>query len=253
MSEKEPSNHEEIALKEHEEKVKVELDQRALWFSSPLLIGVVSAIFGLLGTLFGAALQGYSNLQLERQKFEFSLIQKALDTDNQDEAARNLMFLVNSGVIQSLDGERIRNIAENPEQIPFTTRLQISSDGAQATATVGDSRISNYNRADIIISALQVSTGEGIDSLAPKGHTGDSNSVIPFPAGWSLDTKLVPPGGCVLQPTHIYNDGAGGYTLSVMTVARSGSCPWLQGEYRYQIRISVAEYQGSSIGKIVIE
>ncbi|MGK7899692.1 MAG: hypothetical protein AB4372_40270 [Xenococcus sp. (in: cyanobacteria)] len=61
----------EIALKEREAEHKPQFDKTNAWFTSPLLIAIVSTIFG---TAIGAALQGYSNFQLERQKFEFSLI-----------------------------------------------------------------------------------------------------------------------------------------------------------------------------------
>jgi hypothetical protein len=119
----------ELALKEQETKAKIELEKRGVWFSSPVLIGVASAIFGLIGTGIGAAFQGYSNFnlerqkfesnfQLERQKFEFALIQKALESSDRKEAAKQLLFLVDSGVIQSLDSEKIRKSAANPEQLP---------------------------------------------------------------------------------------------------------------------------------------
>lgn len=67
----------------------------------------------------GAGLQGYSNFQLERQKFEFTLIQNALETKDTNEAAKRLQFLVKSGVITSLDSDKIQQLAENPEQLPI--------------------------------------------------------------------------------------------------------------------------------------
>lgn len=143
--------------------------------------------------------------------------------------------------------------ATAPESVSKSSSLLIESDGAKATAKAGDARISNYNRADILILARESESGAGIGSLTPRGDTGDANSVIPLPPGWRLDTTLVPPGGCTLQPTHIYNDGSGGYTLSVMTVARNGPCPWLKGEYRFQLLINVGQYRGGSMGKILIE
>ena len=109
----------ELALKEKEVEAKIKLDRKGLWFTSPLLIGGITAIAGLIGTGIGAVLQGNANFKLERQKFEFALIQKALQSPNQNEAAKQLLFLINSGVIVSLDGEKIRNIAENnPSQLP---------------------------------------------------------------------------------------------------------------------------------------
>ncbi|NJP11539.1 MAG: hypothetical protein HC866_20410 [Leptolyngbyaceae cyanobacterium RU_5_1] len=125
----------EVALKEQEIKEKLNLEKRNLWFSSPLLIGVFSAIFGLLGTGIGAGLQGYSNFhlekqkfdsnfQLERQKFEFSLIQKALEIKDRNEAAKQLLFLVNSGIIQSFVitiSNSLVSLKSQPE--PFSREL----------------------------------------------------------------------------------------------------------------------------------
>jgi hypothetical protein len=46
------------------------------------------------------------------------LIQNALETKDTSEAAKRLEFLVDSGVITSLDSERIRQLAEDPERLP---------------------------------------------------------------------------------------------------------------------------------------
>ncbi len=129
----------------------------------------------------------------------------------------------------------------------------MQSQGAKATATIGNAAISNYNRADIVILALDSATGVGVSSLAPGGHTGNSNSKISLPAGWNLETPEVPPGGCGLQPTHIYNDGRGGYSLSVMTMSTSGGCAWKKGEYHYLWRVNLPGYKGGTLGKIVME
>lgn len=84
-----------------------------------LLVTIITLMVGLAGTAFGAILQGRFNAQLERQKFESTLIEKALNTDDQSEAARRLLFLLDTGVIQSLDGNKIRNKAEKqPAQLP---------------------------------------------------------------------------------------------------------------------------------------
>jgi hypothetical protein len=116
----------EVSLKELETRIQLEIQRRNVWFSSPLLIGVVSTVFGLIGTAFGAAFQGYLNFQLERQKFEFALIQKSLENENKlianktdrKEAARRLLFLANSGVLKSLDSNSIKRSASEPEDLP---------------------------------------------------------------------------------------------------------------------------------------
>lgn len=85
-----------------------------LWFASPLLLALV----GLVGTGVGAVLQGFWNTRLERETFEFSLIQKALDTADKDEAGRNLKFLVEAGLISQFDGKKIEALASTPDKLP---------------------------------------------------------------------------------------------------------------------------------------
>lgn len=120
----------EATLKEIETKYRLNLEKRNVWFTSPLLIAVFSTLFGILGTAVGSILQGYWNFQLERQKFEFSLIQKSLETDedrlignhgDRQESAKKLIFLVDSGIIKSLDGESLRRLAKDPGNLPVYT------------------------------------------------------------------------------------------------------------------------------------
>lgn len=108
----------ELEIKLQEVKARIEVDKRNLWFSSPLIVAVSSAVFALLGTGIGAALQGYWNTQLERQKFESALIQKALDSSKKEDAANNLKFLVDAGLIQSLDRNKIAELAKRPADLP---------------------------------------------------------------------------------------------------------------------------------------
>jgi hypothetical protein len=84
------------------------------WFTSPLLLAIV----GLIGTGVGAVLQGFWNTRLEREKFEFSLIEKALATRDKNEAALNLKFLVDAGLISQFNSEKIASLASNPKALP---------------------------------------------------------------------------------------------------------------------------------------
>ena len=84
------------------------------WLTSPLLLTLV----GLIGTGTGAVLQGFWNTRLEREKFEFSLIAKALSVPNKDEAAQNLKFLVDAGLINQFNSEKIAKLAANPKSLP---------------------------------------------------------------------------------------------------------------------------------------
>ena len=141
----------ELALQEQETNARLQLEKRGALLTSPLLIAIVSTVFG---TGIGAALQGYANLNvertksessflLERQKFEFSLIQQALEEPNQDEASKQLLFLVNSGVITSLDATKIKNIAEKPEELPTITRPAAIEPGTQGTVTGNEDSLKN--------------------------------------------------------------------------------------------------------------
>jgi hypothetical protein len=95
-------------------------ERRTLWFTSPLLVAVVGLLASLLAAGIGAALQGYSNTELERSKFEFTLIQKALESRDKKDAAKNLKFLVEAGIIRSLDRESLSAWLISPRGFPPT-------------------------------------------------------------------------------------------------------------------------------------
>lgn len=105
-------------LKELESNIKREKNS---FFASPVLIAILTASAGLLGTGMGAVLQGYWTTQLERQKFESSLIAKAVETNDKAEAAKSLTFLIDTGIIQSLKKENVQKFIDNPETIPLAT------------------------------------------------------------------------------------------------------------------------------------
>lgn len=109
---------EESSPKEREAEHKSERKKKNGWFSPSLLIAICSAISAIAGTFLGAAIQGYANFQLERQEFEFSLIRESLSLENFENekevanSANKLLFLVETGIVQSLDADPIRKLAE---------------------------------------------------------------------------------------------------------------------------------------------
>ena len=95
---------------------------------STLTVAVVTAGMTILGT-YAAGLSEYgAQTKLERQKFEYSLIEKSLVSDegsfigneetSRSEASRRLEFLIDTGVITTLNTEAIRRAAENPRDLP---------------------------------------------------------------------------------------------------------------------------------------
>lgn len=87
--------------------------------ASPLVVTLVAAALGILGTVVGAYWQGRANSQLERQKFEFSLLQRAFETQDRTAAAYYLEFISETGLIEDpVLRSRITRYVANPESIP---------------------------------------------------------------------------------------------------------------------------------------
>jgi hypothetical protein len=96
--------------------------------SSPVALAVVTGLLGLIGASYSNHLQGEGNLKLERQrfeanrklereKFESSLTLQAIQTGNQEVATRNLLFLVDIGLISDPTG-KIAALKRNPQAAP---------------------------------------------------------------------------------------------------------------------------------------
>lgn len=82
---------------------------------SPTATAVIAGVVGLLGTAIGTYYQGSQNLELERNKFTFTqelerqkqtheLVTKMIGTGDRNQAAKNLLFLVEAGFIPDKDG-----------------------------------------------------------------------------------------------------------------------------------------------------
>jgi hypothetical protein len=82
------------------------------------LIVILPLLVGLAGTALGYMLQGHYNQKLEQQKFEAAIIQKALETNDQNEVAKRLSFYVDVGIVQSLNRDEITKKAQAPSQLP---------------------------------------------------------------------------------------------------------------------------------------
>jgi murein L,D-transpeptidase YcbB/YkuD len=119
----------ELALREKELALKLRPEKNSI-LTSPFLIAILTAISGLIGTGVGASFQGYWNTQLERQKFESSLIQKAVESEDKNEAAKSLNFLIETGILQSLKKENVQKFIDAPDTIPLAVTVAGFSRGA---------------------------------------------------------------------------------------------------------------------------
>jgi tetratricopeptide (TPR) repeat protein len=82
---------------------------------TPIAVAGIAGTAAVLGAVIGAFLQGSSNLTLEKSKLESSLILRAVATGDQDEAVKNLKFLLDTHLIEDRDA-KLRNAVDNSPQ-----------------------------------------------------------------------------------------------------------------------------------------
>jgi hypothetical protein len=108
----------EFVLKRDEfEAKKIQENQKQYLTVSPLVAGIIAAIVGLIGTAIGSYMQGRSQLETERLKFESNLILKAIETGDREKAKNNLLFMLNAGFIQDKDG-KVSALAKQSKNVP---------------------------------------------------------------------------------------------------------------------------------------
>jgi hypothetical protein len=83
-----------------------------------LLVAAVGLFATLLASIVQNYLQSEASRRLERQRFESTLIQKALETEDPEEAAKRLEFLVSLGFVTDENG-KIIGYVKKPESIPL--------------------------------------------------------------------------------------------------------------------------------------
>lgn len=101
--------------------------------------GALAAALGALGGFIGIYIQGVQNRDLEKQKFQTSLIFKAVETAKPEEASRNLLFLVRAGFIEDSD-HKIEELARNPSSSPFLSLLSAARTEGGYTISAQDMR-----------------------------------------------------------------------------------------------------------------
>ena len=103
---------EELRIRESELKRQT---LRPSWFQ--ILSGIVIALLTVLGTAFTAYYKGQSTVNVERLRFESDLIMKAIETGNDENSAKNLLFFVKAGFLTDENG-KIKELNEEPEKSP---------------------------------------------------------------------------------------------------------------------------------------
>jgi hypothetical protein len=150
---------EDIRIKREELEIKRRDSTKSVW-SSPLLVAVIGLFATIMANIIQNYLQSEGNRNLERQRFESTLIQKALETGSSEEAAKRLQFLVNIGFIKDETG-KIANYVSDPETIPLHPVGNVpAGDNFEgntrkaAKLSIGNGAIEDFNDLKDLIASL---------------------------------------------------------------------------------------------------
>jgi hypothetical protein len=86
------------ALRRDEINLKREEQERSRWVN-PLVIAVFAAAAAAFGNAGVTLISGYQQQQLEQSRAEAARILEVVKTNDQDQAAANLKFLIDNGLI----------------------------------------------------------------------------------------------------------------------------------------------------------
>jgi hypothetical protein len=135
-----------------------------------------------------------------------------------------------------------------------TPGAALQQEGVQTQATASNASAGESGAsvgASALIGVLVLDGGLPVSSLGAS--VGNGTSQITLPTGWTLTTRIVPPGGCVMTPTEFQNFGGGLYSIRVVPLVTNASCRWLSGDYLYAVRIDTMGFAGGGLGKLTIK
>ncbi|MEN0038025.1 MAG: peptidoglycan-binding domain-containing protein [Cellvibrio sp.] len=80
---------------------------------------IVASVFALAGALGGAAVTGWSQVQLAKQKFNSDLVLKALESGDPSQRLESLRLLIETNLIQDPEIKKgVREYAKSREAVP---------------------------------------------------------------------------------------------------------------------------------------
>jgi hypothetical protein len=172
----------ELELKRKELQAKVKEEKYYKIFGlSPLVTAILAGTLSVIGSIAVNYYQGKQGRELEsakskatesleRQKQTHELILKMIGTDNPNQAAKNLQFLVQAGLIEDKDG-RIAELVNNPNKIPVlpaSTPTGIRTTNSHPKGTQSTPHTSPEKASLAVATALSsVSALVRIDSVQP--------------------------------------------------------------------------------------
>jgi N-acetylmuramoyl-L-alanine amidase len=181
----------ELLLKERQ--FELELKSKKYSFS-PAMTTIIAAIIGIVASVITASMTGYQNIKLERLKQEFQIIKTASENLTQEEAAKNLLFFVDIGILRDETG-KIREYA-NAGKAPIIASELIVPTGQNLEINPLQERITEVAPGEI--DADQANRGFQIKEHILLGSTGSPVSAIETP---NSNFKIITPRFVVIHYT----------------------------------------------------
>jgi hypothetical protein len=171
---------EEFKLRREELAIKRQESSKSMW-TSPLFLGILGLIATIIGSIIQNAWQASANRTLEERKFESTLIQKALETDDQVVASQRLKRLLDLNLIQDNDKiTKIQGWVNNPLTIPVVPPEETyeGEDRKKAKLSIGSASIETYSDLGSLIGSLpsidaMLSHSPAITTAADSGRVAE--------------------------------------------------------------------------------
>ncbi|SIO46582.1 tetratricopeptide repeat protein [Paraburkholderia phenazinium] len=142
---------------------------------TPIRAAIIAGATAIIGAVIGALLQGFSNLTLEKSKLESSLILKAVATGNQEDAVKNLEFLLNTHLIEDKEGKLRHAVESAPQSVAVLPAEEYVRSGiASAQGGRIDDAIVAYRKALKLNSQDAMTYNLLGYALLQKGNVGEA-------------------------------------------------------------------------------
>jgi hypothetical protein len=123
----------EFALKERELKLREK--QAGVW-CNPVFLGLIAATLALSGNMYATWSQNKTAERQAHLKAQSDLIVEAIKTGDPKRAAKNLLFLIQLGLIDDSNG-RMKTALSNPEEVPVLPAPRQSDNGGYGKGGYG--------------------------------------------------------------------------------------------------------------------
>jgi hypothetical protein len=177
---------EDIKLRRGELEIKQKEASKSVW-SSPLVLGMIGLFATVLASIVQNACQTYASQNLERQKFESTLILKALETDDQSIAALRFKRYLDLDLIKDQNG-KIAGWVRYPPSIPLDSAEFFSGvDRKTAKLSVGSGTLEFFDDLAGLIASLpsnetMLSHSPRITTNAASGRVAEEQRNVHFNA-----------------------------------------------------------------------